>query len=62
LCGVGMQWEIQFAVLIVLSILQALVATTHALSNNEEFPEATSLQDILVLGGSIPFGFVDFSG
>ncbi|CAK9866183.1 unnamed protein product [Sphagnum jensenii] len=27
----------------------ALVATTHALSNNEEFPEATSLQDILIL-------------
>jgi predicted acylesterase/phospholipase RssA len=32
----------------------ALVATTHALSNNDEFPDTTSLQDILVC---VPFPF-----
>ena len=30
-------------------LIQALVATTHAMSNNDDFPEVNGLDDILVI-------------
>jgi hypothetical protein len=33
---------------VVLNWMQALVATTHGLANNDDFPYATGLSDLLV--------------